>query len=556
MRRYFDILFIAVCTGLVVFIGAVERPLTRSSEGRVARVAQEMLDDGDWIVPHLNGVVRLEKPPASSWLVALTTKLTGDTEVRAWHAYVPTGVAAIFLTLLVYNWLSPRPPPGNAAEKNFASRGMLAAIVLVTAPGFFLLARSAQMDMVLALLVAVMFKGYYDYRLSHRASSLLLIYAAAGLSILLKGHVGIVIVLPALLAWSVLERTRQALTLAPKGMLRWHLLGVLLVIAIVLPWLIPFLQQSGMSWATFNKEGLGGRVGSDAPHREVWYWYFREMPAWFLPWTLLLLLGLFQKRNLPPDERSPLRRLCWVWLGWGMLLFTALSSKDQHYALPLFAPLAILIADTAARWLEHFEAARATSARRTLVVFSILFATFAIALPLLAARGNYLLEADKTAVWSVSAIAAMVFAFGAVKLAYCQNCFYLWWAGFVCLTMVYSQTMEKNKDALGSPQKFCVEVRSKVPAGSEIYDYDVTLPIPEDPKKKPVWRAQVLFYLRRKVVIPDVDLPTLLKQKPGAYAITTQKNLDEVPAGAYKVLAEQRAFTGREKINVFLIRGK
>src|SRR5438046_1943984 len=105
MSHLRDACFIALCAGLLVFYGVSERPLTRSSEGRVARVAQEMLDDGDWIVPHLNGVVRLEKPPFSSWLVALVSKVASPTstqalrhvEVQPWHAYVPPGLATIFL---------------------------------------------------------------------------------------------------------------------------------------------------------------------------------------------------------------------------------------------------------------------------------------------------------------------------------------------------------------------------------------------------------------------------------------------------------------------------
>src|SRR5690242_9628864 len=140
MTRFRDALFLALCGTLLVFYGVTERPLTRSSEGRVARVAQEMLDDGDWIVPHLNGVVRLEKPPFSSWLVALVTKFGGDAkDVQPWQAYVPPGIATILLLLLIYAWMVQSSGLSETDLRGEAPRllGLFAALILASANGFF-----------------------------------------------------------------------------------------------------------------------------------------------------------------------------------------------------------------------------------------------------------------------------------------------------------------------------------------------------------------------------------------------------------------------------------
>ena len=46
-------------------------PLRDNNEGLYAEIAREMLVDGHWIVPHLNGVPYIEKPPLLYWLEAL-----------------------------------------------------------------------------------------------------------------------------------------------------------------------------------------------------------------------------------------------------------------------------------------------------------------------------------------------------------------------------------------------------------------------------------------------------------------------------------------------------
>src|SRR5207247_497583 len=55
-------------------------PLLDPDEGLYAAIAQEMLSRADWVIPHVNGLPYLEKPPLYFWLTAATMWLVGPTE--------------------------------------------------------------------------------------------------------------------------------------------------------------------------------------------------------------------------------------------------------------------------------------------------------------------------------------------------------------------------------------------------------------------------------------------------------------------------------------------
>ncbi len=67
------------------------RPLWEPDEGRYAEIPREMLATGDWLTPHLNGVLYFEKPPLQYWLSAIGMRLFGPS---AWAARLPLALAS------------------------------------------------------------------------------------------------------------------------------------------------------------------------------------------------------------------------------------------------------------------------------------------------------------------------------------------------------------------------------------------------------------------------------------------------------------------------------
>src|SRR3970040_1428725 len=77
-RRAVALFFLSVAILYYSSLGTL--PLLEPDEGRYAEIPREMLVSGDFVTPHLNGVVYLEKPPFYYWGTAASLRQFGETE--------------------------------------------------------------------------------------------------------------------------------------------------------------------------------------------------------------------------------------------------------------------------------------------------------------------------------------------------------------------------------------------------------------------------------------------------------------------------------------------
>ena len=80
-----------------------------------AASARGMVESGDWLIPHVNGLPRYDKPPLVYWLMALLYALPGQLQwdpLGSWAASLPSALASIAVMLALADTLLrwPQPP--------------------------------------------------------------------------------------------------------------------------------------------------------------------------------------------------------------------------------------------------------------------------------------------------------------------------------------------------------------------------------------------------------------------------------------------------------------
>src|SRR6202046_4395487 len=136
---------IVIAVAAAVFLGCIISPpsLMDDVDAVQAQIARNMLDSGDWVTPHLDGIAYLEKPPLKYWLIAIAFKVFG---VRDWVARLPVALSVVLLCWLVFRM---------GAWAFSVRTGMYAGLALATSIGLFLFTRVQLSDVMIAATIAL-----------------------------------------------------------------------------------------------------------------------------------------------------------------------------------------------------------------------------------------------------------------------------------------------------------------------------------------------------------------------------------------------------------------
>jgi 4-amino-4-deoxy-L-arabinose transferase-like glycosyltransferase len=314
---------IAAFATLIFFFHLGTYGLWEPDEGRYAEIAREMLATGNFVVPHLNYVPYIEKPPLLYWLTALSMWLFGVNEFAARFVNAAAalgGVLATYcFTLRAFDY----------------RRAILAAVVLATSALYAEMAQVLTTDMLLtATLTVALFAFFLHWR--DGGAWCWLFYSAMGLAMLTKGPVGAVI---PLLAGAVFLWREGELR---GAMRRFRVIpGMMLAAAISVPWFAAItFRERGFFDFYFVGEHFRRFFESSYSHSEPIYYYVPVIAAALLPWTIIV--PFLPWRFLEPN---PARRFCTIAAATIFVLFSLASAKLIPYILPAMPPLAIIIAD-------------------------------------------------------------------------------------------------------------------------------------------------------------------------------------------------------------------
>jgi dolichyl-phosphate-mannose-protein mannosyltransferase len=235
-----------------------------------------------------------------------------------------------------------------------ARAGLLGGVVLATSPEFIVLSRSVVHDISLTFFfTAALYFFYKAFSAEHhRRLHLMLFYACAGLAVLAKGPIGLL--LPGMIIF-VFLLLRGKLQFIKEMSLGW---GALVFLAVAAPWYVLIsIKNSDYASYFFLQQNLGNFLSkAQSKHPRPFYYYVPALLGAMLPWSFFTPLAIFRPLagGLKKIDDSALFLICWFAVIF--LFFSAASSKLETYILPAFPALAILIARL---WLEMMTTASA-----------------------------------------------------------------------------------------------------------------------------------------------------------------------------------------------------
>lgn len=353
--------FLLIALGVALFLpGLGANDLWNPDEPRYAEVAREMLQSGEYLVPHFNGQLYTQKPPFFFWTICLMATLFG--RLDEWTVRLPSLLAGV-LTL---------PLISGMGRRLFNRRaGLLAALVFATCVNVSSQVRSAQIDAVLFAWVTLAMWAWVRAEREQKPAWIWLFWFAAGAATLAKGPVGLLPPLLSILAWIALTRDRAALRRLRLG---W---GLLVWASVVSAWLVPALLHAGREYfdAIIVRQNLQ-RFVDPWGHLRPWYYYLSILPTNFFPWFFFLPSAavLAWRRLYQPAMRFGLTwSSCWVVV---TLVFFSLSpGKRTVYILTMYPAMALLIGAGMDRLIDG----AAGLSRRWLVWPSALLAAMTLA---------------------------------------------------------------------------------------------------------------------------------------------------------------------------------
>lgn len=337
---------------LLIATGIGLRDPWPADEPRFALIARDMVLTGEWLLPHVGGVIYSDKPPLFFWLIALGLQATDS--LRA-AFLLPSLLSSLGCVLLVHDL---------ARRLWNRETGVLAGVLLLLTVQFVWQGRQAQIDATLCFWTTLSLYGLLRHLLLGPQWRWYVIgWAAAGFGVITKG-VGFLPLL-VLIPFAALRDPAWAPRFSGGRVVQW-LLGPLAFVLAVSVWLVPMLMaaQTDPALAAYRDEILFRQTidrYANAWHHHEPFWYFlvNVMPLMWLPLTALLpwLVPKWRDALRGRDLRIALL-LSWILLV--VLFFSFSSGKRGVYILPAVPALTLACAPIAVELL------RRTSVQRTL----------------------------------------------------------------------------------------------------------------------------------------------------------------------------------------------
>jgi 4-amino-4-deoxy-L-arabinose transferase-like glycosyltransferase len=316
----------------ILLFSRLGMPLLEPEEARYAEIPREMLADGQWLVPHLNGQPYLDKPPLLYWAVMASYSVFG---VHDWAARLVPAFAALFTVAVCYGWASRTVGTRSA---------LLGALVLCLSAKFIYMGRLLTMNAPLALAttatLALMHLAMTNDHPTRRRYLLFAAGIACGLGLLIKGPVALALVVPPVVLVSRLDPRFHR-----PGISGWSIF-LITTLLVSVPWYVALaIVQPGAAGHFLWYHNVVRFVQPFDHQGPVWLY----LPGFLLgtmPWALLAIPAvrwLFSRSGHAAERRPAALGVFLVAFIWMLAFFSLAGSKRPGYLVPVFPPLAMAI---------------------------------------------------------------------------------------------------------------------------------------------------------------------------------------------------------------------
>ena len=330
---FFDLFMLDILSGVLFALFSGSYPLTIPDEARYVEIGREMFLSSNYITPHLNGSIYIDKPILFFWIESLLIRFFGKNE---WSVRLLPEFFGVLGCLVTY-W---------AGTKLYNRRtGLLSACLLMTMGLYFAATHYCNMDLMVAVLIACSLwffivavnkpddPAYFRY--------LMFSYFFAGVAFLAKGLIGLVFPAMIVFFWMMFARQWQLFS-------RIHIfMGMCIVLLIIAPWIILIQNQTPFFLYYFLYVQHFFRYLSNVfDQGRPFYFLFLVTFAGIFPWVLFLFQSIhcfIQKIKYSP-EKSSKEIFILIWPVFILLFFSFPHSKLVGYVLPVFPPIAMMIA--------------------------------------------------------------------------------------------------------------------------------------------------------------------------------------------------------------------
>ena len=309
-------------------------PLFDLDEGAFSQATLEMFQRGDFLSTTLNGNPRYDKPILVYWLQAASVAALGPTELAF---RLPSAICATLWALATFLF----------ARRFFGvERGLLAAAMLATTLGVYVIGRAATADALLNLLIAGSMFAAWLHLHTGRRGWLYATHALIGLGFLAKGPVAILVPFAVTLLFCLLRRDLRTWA---RAVFDWRALA--LFAAVALPWYALILARDGAGFfkGFFLEHNVERFSGPLEGHAGSLFYYIPVLLIGLLPFTAVLVPLVRGWRSIWSDD---LQTYLLLWFLFVFAFFSLSGTKLPHYMLYGSTGLLVLAA-------VHLEGLRA-----------------------------------------------------------------------------------------------------------------------------------------------------------------------------------------------------